>query len=195
LTVLRAIAYPDDGSLTSDRRLKYMPPSIRTMWNPKNDFRFRTFTKEDFAKQRKLFQTYVQLVRDMHGTGGRFLGATDVLNPYCFPGFSLHDEMEMLVTKCGFTPLEALQTATRNPAEYLGRLKDLGTVEQGKRADLVLLDANPLDDIRNTTKIRAVVFNGRLLPRSRLDSLLAKVESAWKEKPKAVETARTDTAP
>jgi len=71
------------------------------------------------------------------------------------------------------TPIAALQTATINPARYLGALDSLGTIEQGKIADLVLLDANPLADIRNVDRIRAVVVNGRLLTRSVLDSLLA----------------------
>jgi adenine deaminase len=80
------------------------------------------------------------------------------------PGFSLHDEPALLVAEGGFTPLEALQATTRDPALFLGREKDLGTVERGKLADLVLLDADPLADIHNT-KFAAVVANGRLLPR------------------------------
>jgi imidazolonepropionase-like amidohydrolase len=77
----------------------------------------------------------------------------------------------------GFTPMEALQTATLNPAKFLG-MEDLGTIEKGKLADLVLLDANPLDDIRNTQKIAAVFVNGRYLSRAELDKMLAGVEAA-----------------
>jgi imidazolonepropionase-like amidohydrolase len=73
----------------------------------------------------------------------------------------LHDELELLV-ESGFTPMEALQTATRNPARYFGTLKDLGTIEAGKLADMVLLYANPLDDIRNTRKISLVILRGRI---------------------------------
>jgi imidazolonepropionase-like amidohydrolase len=78
--------------------------------------------------------------------------------------------------------MEALQAATRNPARYLGQLDSLGTVEVGKIADLVLLDANPLSDIRHTQKINAVVVNGRLLDRKALDELLAKAAAAGQSK-------------
>src|ERR1700688_2574153 len=82
----------------------------------------------------------------------------------------------------GFTPMEALQTATLNPARFLGMEDKLGTIEKGKLADLVLLDANPLDDIRNTQKIAAVIVNGRYLSRGDLDKLLVGVEAAAKNK-------------
>ena len=97
------------------------------------------------------------------------------------PGFSLHDELELLV-KAGLTPIEALQAATINPAKSLGLLNSLGTVEKGKIADLVLLDANPLDDIRNTRRIHAVIINGRLLEKKTLDKMLEQVEAAAKNR-------------
>jgi imidazolonepropionase-like amidohydrolase len=80
----------------------------------------------------------------MHQAGVPFLAGTDTPGvPYVFPGFSLHEELALLVAEGGFTPLEALQAATRDSARFLGREKDLGTVEPGKLADLVLLDADP----------------------------------------------------
>jgi imidazolonepropionase-like amidohydrolase len=79
--------------------------------------------------------------------------------------------------KAGFTPLEALQAATVRPAEYLSMVDRLGSIEQGKLADLVVLDANPLDDIANTRRIRAVVANGRYFSRDDLDALLRQVEA------------------
>lgn len=91
------------------------------------------------------------------------------------PGFSLHEELALLV-EGGLTPLEALQTATLNPAKYLDGADSLGTVAAGKLADLVLLDRNPLEDIRNTTRIRAVVADGRYFDRAALDDLIAEVE-------------------
>lgn len=87
------------------------------------------------------------------------------------PGMSLHDELYWLVTG-GLSPAQALQTATINPAVFLKKQKDLGTIEAGKLADLVLLDANPLENISNTRKINMVVVNGRLLKRIDLDILL-----------------------
>jgi len=104
---------------------------------------------------------------------------TDLSSAYVFPGFSLHHELELLV-QAGFTPLEALRAATRNPAIFLGELGSSGTIEIGKTADLVLLDANPLEDIRNTQRIRAVILHGKYFSRSDLDDLLAAAENAAK---------------
>jgi imidazolonepropionase-like amidohydrolase len=88
------------------------------------------------------------------------------------PGFCLHDELEWL-TRAGFSPLEALQTATINPARFLGRDAALGTVEVGKRADLVMLDADPLVDIRNSASIAAVIIRGRLMTKAAIDVIIA----------------------
>ena len=107
-------------------------------------------------------------VADMRGRGVRFLAGCDAL----VPGFCLHDELEWL-TRAGFTPAQALEAATLGPARFLGREASAGSVEAGKAADLVLLSANPLDDIRNTRRIEAVVLRGRLLPRKELDAILA----------------------
>ncbi|MBI4889119.1 MAG: amidohydrolase family protein, partial [Acidobacteria bacterium] len=102
---------------------------------------------------------------------------TDSADSYVFPGFAVHDELLELVT-AGLTPAEALKTATWNGAEFLGRLSELGSIEQGKLADLVLLNANPLADIRNTRKISAVVLNGCHFDRPALDEMLSSAERA-----------------
>lgn len=175
-TVLRSSAFIDDPSFRNDPRLKYMPAQLRTSWDPANDFRFRTRTAEDFRLSRSVYKKQIEVAGLMHKAGVEFIAGTDVLNPFCFPGFSLHDELAILV-EAGLSPMEALQAATLNPARYLGKEKDLGTVAHGKIADLVLLDANPLADIRNTTKINSVVVNGRLLDRTALDQLLTEVQA------------------
>jgi imidazolonepropionase-like amidohydrolase len=113
------------------------------------------------------------LVSAMRGAGVKFMAGTDAPNPFVIPGQSLHDELELLV-QAGFTPMEALQSATRNPAEYLGRLDTLGTVEQGKIADLLLLDGNPLEDINNTRKILAIILRGKLLTKPTLEEMSLK---------------------
>ena len=114
----------------------------------------------------------------MHRAGIPFLAGTDTPpGVYIFPGFSLHEELQRFVA-AGFTPMEALQTATVNPAKFLGMEDQIGTIEKGKLADLVLLDANPLEDIRNTQKIEAVILNGQYLSRAELDKMLARVEKA-----------------
>jgi hypothetical protein len=110
-----------------------------------------------------LLDRYKKLVGDMHRASVEFLAGTDTsATTPVVPGAGLHDELQLLV-ESGFTPMEALQAATRNPARYFGKLRDMGTLEPGKLADLVLLDANPLDDIRNTRKISLVVLRGHVI--------------------------------
>jgi hypothetical protein len=114
------------------------------------------------ARISALLDRYKKLVRDMHRAGVEFLAGTDTGPNNPVPvGIGLHDELELLV-ESGFTPMEALQTATLNPARYFGTLKDMGTIEPGKFADMVLLNANPLDDIRNTRKISLVILRGHV---------------------------------
>ena len=93
---------------------------------------------------------------DMHRAGVPFMTGTDLSIPYVFAGFSVHDELALFV-ETGFTPMEALQAATRNPAIYLGELRSHGTIERGKLANLVLLEANPLENIRNTQRVTGLV--------------------------------------
>jgi imidazolonepropionase-like amidohydrolase len=180
LTYLRSAASMDDPAFRNDARLRYVPRSLGTQWDPTTDYRFRERSAADWDLARVAYQKQVELVGMMHRAGVPLLAGTDVQNPYCFPGFSLHDELALLV-KAGLTPTEALQAATRNPARFLGKDREFGTIERGKFADLVLLNANPLDDINNTRKIAAVVANGRLLDRKRLDGMLDQVEAAAKE--------------
>ncbi|HIF06984.1 MAG TPA: amidohydrolase, partial [Gemmatimonadetes bacterium] len=87
------------------------------------------------------------------------------------PGYSLHSELEMLVL-AGLSPLEALEAATVRPAQFFGRSGEMGTVEEGRLADLVLLSQNPLDDIANTRSVLAVVSRGEFLSREELDALV-----------------------
>jgi imidazolonepropionase-like amidohydrolase len=122
----------------------------------------------------------------IHLAGVPILAGTDAGAPVMErepPGFSLHTELAMYAAE-GLTPLEALQTATLNPAQYLHGTDSLGTVAPGKLADLVLLDADPLVDIANTTAIRAVVANGRYYDRSALDKLLADAQAKAKQEPR-----------
>jgi tetratricopeptide (TPR) repeat protein len=163
-----------DPSIVADVRLKYMPPEVRYYWSPFNN-RFTNRTPEAAASGKSSFQKNLEMVVAMQRAGVGVLAGTDTGNPYCFPGFSLHDELGWLV-QAGLTPMEAIQAATRNAARFMDREKELGTIQPGKLADLVLLDANPLDDIANTRKIAAVVYGGRLFPKPSLDEMLASVE-------------------
>lgn len=166
--VLRLLE-PQDAT---DPRLKYMPAPMRAGWARRAS---EPRAAEEIAYQRNVFQRRLELVGEMHRAGVGILAGSDSQNPYSFPGFSLHDDLEWLV-KAGLSPLAALQAATRNPAVYLERLQDFGTVEKGKIADLVLLDADPLQDIRNTRRIAAVVWGGRFFSRADLDRMLADIE-------------------
>jgi imidazolonepropionase-like amidohydrolase len=175
LSVLRANAFIADADFRNDLRLKYIQNFLRKQfWE--DGFGFRSRTAEDNARARRVFQKQLEVVGMMKRAGVDFIAGTDTANPYVFPGFSLHDELALLV-QAGFTPMEALQAATRDPARYLGRLDSVGTIEKGKIADLVLLDANPLAEIGNTRKINAVVIGGRLITRPELDKMLAEVAS------------------
>ena len=102
--------------------------------------------------------------------GVPLLAGTDLGFAYIYPG-DVIKELELFV-QAGLTPLEALRTATINPARFLNKDTELGSVEERKLADLVLLDGNPLDDIHNLRSVRAVVFNGRFFDRTQLDAMV-----------------------
>lgn len=120
----------------------------------------------------------VELIsRDMYRAGVPILAGSDALTPGVFPGFALHEELERLVG-AGLTPAEALRAATLEPARFMEATDTLGSIAPGKVADLVLLDADPLRDIRNTTGIHAVIARGRLYTREELDGLLDSAAAA-----------------
>lgn len=178
LVALRVNAYIGDDAFRNDPRLRYIPQSLRDEWDPANGEYSSALNAEEIAEARRAFPVFLRLVGDLHRAGVRFLTGTDApAVPFCFPGFSIHDEMFLFV-QAGMTPMEALQASTINPAVYLGIENEYGTIETGKMADMVLLDANPLDDIRNTTSVRAVVVRGVLLDRDALDLMLSQVERA-----------------
>jgi imidazolonepropionase-like amidohydrolase len=179
LTVQRAMNSLGDPAFTSDERVKYMPAFIRQNWNPRADFRLKNLTPEEVAAARGSFDRLLEKVGAMRRGGLEFLAGSDTPNPYCFPGFSLHDELALMV-KAGLTPMEALQAATRDPAKFLGLADSVGVVEQGKIADLVLLEADPLAEIANTRKINAVVVGGKLIDKAALQAMLAQAEAAAK---------------
>jgi imidazolonepropionase-like amidohydrolase len=168
-----AAAYSvDDDGVMEDPRLAYVMPEIYNRWK---DYR-RSVEPEDLAAGKLLAKRGVQLVVELHNAGVGLLAGTDASDePWTFAGFSLHDELDVLVD-AGLTPLEALQTATLNVAKFLDSTDRLGTVSPGRAADLVLLDANPLEEIGNTKKIHAVVLRGRYLDREQLDQVLEQVK-------------------
>jgi imidazolonepropionase-like amidohydrolase len=156
--------------LSDAARMRLVPQDIHRNWE-------KTVAMEGFREFQSILRPIIPLelenIRLLNKAGVVLLAGTDVGVPLQVPGASLHVELERLV-EAGLTPLAALQAATRNPARVLGMGNTLGSIEPGKLADLVLLDANPLADIRNTQKIRAVVADGRLYRRRGLDSLLTR---------------------
>lgn len=174
--VLRSVAYLDDSTLARDPRLKYIPGFLKSGWNPKSDFRFSMLTPADWALRKTLHARELDLLRLLHRRGVKFLAGTDLANPFIYPGSSLHDELGLLVS-IGMTPLEALQSATIEPARFLGLADSLGTVGAGRVADLVLLSANPLTDIRNVATIEVVIANGRVFDAAAREALFKAAEA------------------
>jgi len=181
------LAWQRGGTFLDQRDLKHQPLDkyVPAYWR---DVTWRRFTDEmmpdllrdPLALRQEYFARNLQMVGALHHAGVPFMAGTDAApGVYIMPGFSLHDELANFV-EAGFTPMESLQTATSNPARFLGMEARFGSVEPGKIADLVLLSANPLEDIRNTRKISIVVANGRLFDRAALDQILMHVETAAK---------------
>ncbi len=174
----------DATDFSKDARAKYVPGSwINKTWKRFTEEVKQGFGTDDLATRKKFIEKELEVVGTLHKTGVPFLAGTDTpAGVYIFPGYSLHEELQRFVA-AGFTPLEALQTATINPARFFGIEEHAGTVEKGKFADLVLLTANPLEDIANTQKIAAVIVNGQYYRRADLEKMLGRVEAAARRQP------------
>ena len=157
----------------SEPLMSYVSPKLRSEWDPAKDSSLKDFTDDQLEADHKLFEERLAEVKALHDVGARLLAGSDTPNPWVVPGFSLHEELTWLI-KAGLTPYEALVTATRAPAEFL-RDESFGTIVVGKRAELVLLDANPLEDINATRSIVGVVTQARWLRRAELDAMLESV--------------------
>lgn len=163
---------PIRASAEGDPRLKYVHPEDVVLWR---HIRARDQLSEF---RHKAFSNGIMTVRAMHKAGVRLLAGTDAGGSNgidVFHGFSLAEELELFV-ECGLSPAEALRTATLHPALFFREGKTAGTVAPGKRADLVLLDANPLDSIRSVRSVSGVMADGRWFPKSALDELLSNVK-------------------
>jgi imidazolonepropionase-like amidohydrolase len=150
--------------------LKYVPEFLLKSWEPKTPA--PPCTAAELEQQRKDFEYTSTLIKMLKSVGVGIMAGTDSGDPYRVTGFVLHQELQYLV-KAGLTPAEALRSATLEPAKFFGLEKTLGSVEMGKVADLVLVNASPLADISNTLRIDSVFVNGRLFDRVALDGMLA----------------------
>jgi imidazolonepropionase-like amidohydrolase len=172
-----------------ERRAQYVPAKVKVFWKMTEGM-LHSLTDAQKTHLKEQYKQSGPLVAEFQRQGIGILAGTDspvFLN--VVSGFSLHDELALMV-EAGLTPLEALQSATVNPARFLGKLDDLGTIEKGKLADLVILDANPLEDIHNTTKINAVIAQGKLFDRTDLDRLMREAEEMAKAPENAAQTEK-----
>lgn len=185
LTIFYGIAPQVEGNLRSvlaRPEVKYIPPNIYSvLWQPGRN----QYEKKDkaLAPVLKLQSSLLsKLVRSLQQTGVPLLSGTD--SPVCclVPGFSLHDELKNMVA-AGLTPYEALRTSTANPATFLGACEEFGTIAVGKRADLVLLEANPLKDISNTSKQAGVMLRGRWIPDAEIKKMQAQLLDSYRHMP------------
>jgi imidazolonepropionase-like amidohydrolase len=176
LTVNRAMSYLNDSTFTKDTRMAYLPNSIIGVWNQK----LNPFTKDQidaFANSRReryLFE--LSLLGKMNKKGVKFISGTDFPNPYVFPGFSLHDELSLMV-KGGMPILDALKSATINPAIFMNKTDDFGSIAVGKMASLVVLNKNPLENIENTKTIETVIVRGKVYNGKALSLMLEEAKS------------------
>ena len=170
-------AFADKDTYRKDERLKYIHFVQRLAWTIDADSMIRI---DPSSEGRQIFMDFylkgLELTGKAHQIGVSILAGSDANDTYSFPGMGLHDELQELVL-AGLSPMEALKAATFNPSDYFNLTKDYGSIEVGKVADMLLLNADPLEDISNTTQINHVFFNGAIYDRTHLDDMVEYVES------------------
>ncbi|GAC1467458.1 MAG: hypothetical protein PVSMB1_16490 [Gemmatimonadaceae bacterium] len=151
--------------------LKYVEQSIRKSWDDpvETASKYPPSTRDLLRRE---YDNLTVLVRDMSRVGVEMLAGTDSGDPFTVPGFALHEELELLV-KAGLSPLDALRAATWEPARYFRKEDEMGAVKPNRFADLLVLDRNPLTDIKNTRAIYGLVLSGKYFTRRELDAMLA----------------------
>jgi hypothetical protein len=181
LSLVEHLASPESPeAMARWPEMRYMPPQVLEGWvRSKHQFQARA----DFqpAAAQRLVEVRRQLTKALHDAGAPLALGSDAPQFFNVPGFSIHPEMEMMVA-AGLTPYQVLVTGTRSPAVYFGTPDEFGTVAVGRRADLVLLEANPLENIGNARRVAGVMVRGRWLPQQqiqqRLETIAAEVRGA-----------------
>jgi imidazolonepropionase-like amidohydrolase len=172
-----ALMVRDLNDILARPEVRFLPRPVQEVWGPDTNPYTRRFGKERYphiAAKHRLLQ---KLVAKFQDEGVRLLIGTDAMNTGVVPGFSTHDELDEL-TAAGLSPFEALRAATANAAEFLAVGNQRGVIAPGQNADLVLLDANPLESITNSRRIAGVMLRGRWLTRADLSSMLDELRSA-----------------
>jgi imidazolonepropionase-like amidohydrolase len=170
------LAYLTENPHTNDAFLQYLTKRFTSKYQWRID-RMANETPEQKQRRKEQYQLIVQQIPHVQKAGIPILAGSDAaaLNTYVYPAQSLHEEL-VLFQEAGLTPLQILQTATINGAKFMGKIKEKGTIDLGKDADLLILNTNPLKDIKATQDIFAVVNNGQYFDRKALDALLEKAK-------------------
>ncbi len=161
----------DPAQLESLAGLEYIDVETRERWNPANDFRLQSWTPKTFARARAQTITASNLVADLSRAGAHLILGTDTGNPYVIPGFAAHDELRLLVD-AGLTPWQAIRTATASAAEFMEKRGEFGVIAAGARADLLVVDRDPLLAVDALADPALVIVRGRVLTREQLLSNL-----------------------
>jgi imidazolonepropionase-like amidohydrolase len=159
-------------------QLRFDPPWIQAALQPAANRYKNGFSPQSYPRIRTSLAFQRKLVKALQDANVPLMSGTDASDVGPIAGFGIHDELQELVND-GLTPFQALQTATVNPARYFGRTAEFGTIERGKRADLVLLDGNPFTDIGKTRAIAGVIVRGRWLERAELDRMVNEVPAEY----------------
>ncbi|HEV2861408.1 MAG TPA: amidohydrolase family protein [Pyrinomonadaceae bacterium] len=171
---------PTEEEVRARPDYRYFPAALR---ESRHAALKRFWTEPPTAERRRRYQAVRdRLVKAIHDAGGKVMAGSDTPEMFLLYGFTLHRELRNLVA-AGLTPYAALEAATRNPAEYLRALDRVGTVARGRRADLLLLEANPLDSIANTERRAGVMVRGRWLPETELRAMLDRIAEKFRQAP------------
>jgi hypothetical protein len=181
LVVMQRFADTVEGlapSWLSRPEMRFVPPWIRARWDPKKDFRMRDMGRGAVRDMRKASEVNAAITRALRDAGAGILLGTDTPNPLIVPGFAIHDELDNLV-RAGLSPYEALQTGTVNAAAALDRAGEFGLVKPGSRADLLLLEANPLTDLSTLRNPVGVMTRGHWFNAAELDTRLEAIATMY----------------
>jgi cytosine/adenosine deaminase-related metal-dependent hydrolase len=183
--VLQTEQGPDLTELLQRPELKYIAPSVRQSWLPENNEYLTRFEGNESRRKnaarrfRRQLEFLKLVVKGLHDAGARLVVGSDAAIPFVLPGFSVMEEIKLFV-EVGYTPLEAIKAATRDAAECLNRLDEFGTIAVGKRADLILLSGNPLENIANLNNRAGVMVRGRWFTEGELQKRLNSLAESYR---------------
>ncbi|HZW56009.1 MAG TPA: amidohydrolase family protein [Nitrososphaerales archaeon] len=188
LVVMQKFVSTDDAKiLLQDQRMRFVPPNILASWDPSKDFRLKEYTVKDFERLAKANAMRKRFTLELHRAGARILLGTDTPNPFVIPGYSIHEELRNLV-EAGLSPYGAIRAGTRDAAEFLSSSEEFGTLEEGKRADMILLESNPLEDVGNISNPLGVMLRGKWYSREQLREMLEALVSTYSISEKDLES-------